>query len=490
MADLARWLGCDPRQVARTDREANQSRHKISRNDRAALDERGRMKLMASAQEGLENKFSIMEPFDKNAKLTKEQLKGVYSVQLRVEELRYSLQEYDMLDVFTIPSRLVYEEGEGRWVPAQGARQIDLFTSHQDVSLDTIRKTMQFKKLWAEEQWVVDNMIWSGQKILNSCDDKLRQKIEEQLMGIGGRTFEYHTGPYYFKMMMDLVQANSTATIRTLSRNLETLNLKDFDGESVLEYTSIMRGVIEMLNNNDTTPHDAVYLICEALKQCSTPDFVDFIKNTYFAHQSGINPILPEDLLSKAEIEYTEMSAQSKWEKGIDSKGQDSVFSADSRTCYNCGKVGHLRANCPEPPKQSNTGGRGRGRGGRGGRGDRGGRGGHGRGNSGGRGTAEKDPNRMPPKPGEAHVKPDGKKWCGHCTHWGDHDTAQHRAMLAGSGNGGGKDADQASTAASPTKNEQGAVASTLLGSLEIFNGPLQDSVILEQMAYSPTAAR
>ena len=53
-------------------------------------------------------------------------------------------------------------------------------------------------------------------------------------------------------------------------------------------------------------------------------------------------------------------------------------YRGETRQCYNCGEVGHLKQACPKPPKERDTGGRGqsgsRGRG-RGGR--RGGRGGN-----------------------------------------------------------------------------------------------------------------
>jgi Zinc knuckle len=54
------------------------------------------------------------------------------------------------------------------------------------------------------------------------------------------------------------------------------------------------------------------------------------------------------------------------------SKLGNTGYRSETRECYNCGEVGHLKQFCTKPPKERNLGGRGQsgGRGRRGGRGD------------------------------------------------------------------------------------------------------------------------
>ena len=113
----------------------------------------------------------------------------------------------------------------------------------------------------------VQNLLWSGTKVLNSCDEELRKKIEEQVIEY---PIEHRTGPVYYKLMIELVQASSASSMRALTKQLEELSVKDFDGESVITYVSIMRGVIEQLRNNNAVPSDAIELIGDGLKKTST----------------------------------------------------------------------------------------------------------------------------------------------------------------------------------------------------------------------------
>ena len=91
------------------------------------------------------------------------------------------------------------------------------------------------------QRFHVENLLWSGTKILNNCEDSLRQKIEEMSLGY---PVESLTGPVYFKIMIDLVISSSAGSLRALSKILETLSLKNFDGENVVKACSFIRGAV------------------------------------------------------------------------------------------------------------------------------------------------------------------------------------------------------------------------------------------------------
>jgi hypothetical protein len=167
--------------------------------------------LKLKAEEEMKEKFKLMEPIMEGAKASRDQLKSIYSVTLRVEEFRRSLQSFDMDDVFIIPSKFERQEEED-W-PATDATTINLFTAGKNVS-DLVVKTASTFMMKRGQEFHVENLLWSGEKLLNSCDDKLRQKIEEQTIGW---LVEHATGPVYFKVMIHLILASSAQSLRGLT---------------------------------------------------------------------------------------------------------------------------------------------------------------------------------------------------------------------------------------------------------------------------------
>lgn len=415
MADPARWLGGnDPREQPRTREEAKQKLSSIPKTEREGLSSAEYGKLKRSAEIGLENKFTRMEPII-GKKASQDQLKSIYSVTMRVEEFRKSLQAFDMADVFQVASS--YEKNdEGEYWPAVGARPIDLFSSTQDVDIDTVKQASAFYTMYGQE-YHVENLLWSGTKLLNSCDDQLRQKVEEQTIGW---PVEHATGPVYFMIMLENILASSPESLRGLINVLQNTSLKDFDGENVIEFVSFARGAIEQLKNNGALPHDALALVASALKDCDTQDFVAYISTMYNNHIQGVKACSVEELLRCAEREYINLtSSPNKWKATKEPK--ETAFFAGN--CYSCGAKGHKATSkdCPLNKgggTEKEGGGRGFRRGGHGG--------GRGRGRSGSRGTRGRGGSRTskdktPPRAGEQKTRTRNnrtEKWCGRCGYW------------------------------------------------------------------------
>jgi hypothetical protein len=199
---------------------------------------------------------------------------------MRVEEFRKSLQAFDMDDVFIVASSYEMNPDLGDYVPAPGASTINLFTSSQDVVVETIKRASAFSTHYGQD-FMVENLLWSGAKLLNSCDDTLRQKLEEQTIGW---PVEYMTGPVYFKLLMQTILAASPESLRGLTTVLQSTTLKDFDGENVSEFVSFARGAIEQLRNNMALPIDALSIVANALKESETSNFIGYISMMYNNH--------------------------------------------------------------------------------------------------------------------------------------------------------------------------------------------------------------
>jgi hypothetical protein len=431
------WFdGVDPKATKRTEREIETQLAGIAKDQRSKLSAKDMQNLKIKAEEGMDDKFKLMEPIADGTKASADQLKTIYSVQRRIDEFKSTLQAFDMDDVFTIPSAFSTDEnGDDR--PARTARKLDLFTSSQEVSLEVVKKASVYRATFGQD-YHVQNLLWSGTKLLNSCDEKLRQKLLEQT----SQWPVYHrSGPVYFKVMVQLILASSAQCLRGLIQQLESLKVTDFNGENVAAYVSFARGAIERLSNNNAVPFDLRTILTDAMSVTSTKAFNDVIIAMNTNHLLGIKSIETEEILQKAEEEYIALVTGNKWEAGTSSSLQDSVFVAGP--CYNCGQQGHIAANCGQGGRGGRGGfaGGGRGRGGRFGRGGGRGRGGRG-GGSNGRGQGGQQGNavgydRRPPKRGEPHERTRNgrtEKWCGRHGYWtwhpGAHTTEECRLQL------------------------------------------------------------
>lgn len=426
---MTRWLnGNAPLADARTSDETSVLLASVPKDQRANLTQSEKLKLKKLAEQGLESKFSLVPILDDDA--TKEQLEAVYNVSMRIVEFKKSLRLTDMTDVFSIPDS--FEENpdpnvEEEW-PAGAAESVDILNEPTSVTLEVTKKMSIFLARRGQG-YHAENLLWSGTKLLNSCDKTLREKIEEKTIGY---PVECQTGPVHFKIMIDLILSSSDQSMRSLATRLETAKMSDYPGENVITASSFIRTAALMLSNNDSLPKDVIELAMKIFKTASTKDFRDEIVQMWNNHKQGVKTITLEEMLTAAETSYLALkSTPGGWE-AAEPEPQPDVAFYNQGGCFNCGSLDHLVRDCDKPKDEQTIQAAiaksrsGRGYGGRGygaGRGHRGGRGGRGRGGrGGGRGDQGFNP-RKPPGKGESHEKfVNGRKkyWNGRNGVWED----------------------------------------------------------------------
>ena len=421
------WLdGQEPLNAKRPIAEAVGYYSGFPKKDRDTLSKTEQLKLKKQAEEGLERKFVLMKPVNKSTgEIDVEKLKSIYPVRIRIGEFQESLRRYDMEDVFTN----VPDEFGNNKKPVAGTGVKDLFSPTTKPTIESVRDYSIYVSDYGPK-YMVQNLLWSGTKFLESCDKELRNKIKERT---NSYSFYEKSGPVYFCVGLEMIQSSAEAVLRTLTRALETVHLKHIDGENVWTLASILRGITESLSSNNLLPADAMTLVANSLTQCSTQKFVSFVEFMYHEHTMGSRKLSIDEVLTRAERRYDELLKSNQWMASTASlSNPETGFKVEHKDveCYNCHKKGHIARNCPEPAKENAGRGGGRGRNGRGGRTGRGGRG------RGGRGDEKKpvDPLRVPPKQGEPREKTINNqrlKWCGRCSLWNDHSTETHRAMAA-----------------------------------------------------------
>ena len=441
-AHLSRFVGATGvRANARTEDEIAENINTTKKNEREALKTnnlKAYEKLKQDAMKGIEPKFDLLKAIEEGSK--DEGFKAVYDVMSKTAAFERTLKESDMIDIFKIPVGEYDTDG----MPVLTAIEVDLLIKSQSVTLADVRKANHFYSTLGQD-YHLENIQWSGKKILNSCSDALKDKIMEATAHLPNSE---QGGPVFWKVLMDLVIATSETAMRRIINKIATVKLSDFNGEDVTQCATFLRSSYTLLKNHDRIQVDMIYLLFQTLRECSTPYFVrrvEYCEQNRLSKIGGYDLISYEDLLNEFQILYADLIGRNGWEAKT-TENQGSAFNVERKlSCWNCGVDGHGITDCTKPRNEADIEkrkklwnssrnvqpGRGNGAGNR----DRSNRRGNG---PSGRGRHNNNPSgpgnfnkKVPPKQGENHTKNvNGAtwKWCGVCKCWTKtHGTAEHR---------------------------------------------------------------
>jgi hypothetical protein len=426
------WLGGEkPRILARTRDEVAGVGLGVGKKDRASLkikDKKSYYKVRDNAIEGMKTKFTHLKAIDEKASV--EHFEAIYSVITRFEDLSNQMIKNDMIDVFSIPSSFV-SDSSGNHIPSSSATPIQLFSDANQVDLQTVRDANAYYVKFGTD-YHGENVVWSGEKILNSCDTDLRDKLVESTRNWPE---EHKGGPTYLKLLLSLVLSTTEKSLRSLTDKLSKLIITDFPGENVTKAVSFIRGVVLILRDNQSLPSDLISLTLRIFKASTCEVFKLHVTNMDSLVELGVKSYDLDTLLTNLDQKYLELLGRSEWTPSSITKDQGSSFLADgSRNnvlkiiCFNCGAIGHGTNNCTKPlndddinlrkeimtnygkpsPHDRNKSDR-----------------------SSQSRNQDRDPLKIPPRRNQPHEKVfDGVKkfWCGKagCRSWTDHSSSQH----------------------------------------------------------------
>ena len=151
----------------------------------------------------------------------------------------------------------------------------------------------------------MQDLLWSGNKVLNSCSQLLREKVEESVISLDTH---HKTGPVYFKLMMDLILSSTPVSMRAIVRKLEHLTLKEFKGESVVTAVSLVRGAVSMMDNNKSIPTDIQEIVFRITKTSSSGEFKTYVTTLGTACELGIKELSLEQTLLLMQNKYKELA--------------------------------------------------------------------------------------------------------------------------------------------------------------------------------------
>ena len=402
-------LGGSRRSTARSEDDIMKAVTSVKKEDRHKLSEEKRAKFHSYATKGMEDKFSLLVPSEGI-----EELSHVYSLALRVAKFQETLDSYDLSDVFNIlpfQSDLsdIDEHGE----------VLNLLDSYRKIDLDHVLRSSRFYFTLGSEDYLVENLAWSGELLLNSCEKELRELIDDKALGFARSE---KCGPVYFKIMMDIIFSDSDKSLRALVTRLQTMKLTDFAGENVMKASSFIRGSLKILRGCEFEPKDMDSLIVEFYKSSTNAELTNHMSVFASMMDAGLHDFTIDKVIMAAEKKYKTLTSTGQWEKLGEGDGK-SVFAAQLERrgggsrfdgeCFNCGKYGHRASDCrsKKQNERHDTFGKKE-------------KGAQARGNGQRHGQYAVDPSKIPPKisRGEPTTKSDGNGgtlyWCGHCSVW------------------------------------------------------------------------
>mmetsp|Transcript_12618 Transcript_12618/g.18128 ORF Transcript_12618/g.18128 Transcript_12618/m.18128 type:complete len:120 (+) Transcript_12618:460-819(+) len=108
-------------------------------------------KLQDTRTAGLQAKFELIQQVNEDANM--KQLEAVYSVSIRVTQLKEFFKKCDMADIFVIASDYFQNpQQNGDLIPTDNAGTIDLFTEYSKVSIDLVKQASEFIMFRGEEK--------------------------------------------------------------------------------------------------------------------------------------------------------------------------------------------------------------------------------------------------------------------------------------------------------------------------------------------------
>jgi hypothetical protein len=263
-----------------------------------------------------------------------------------------------------------------------GGEMVNLFEYHNRFTLSQIEASVSKNyKDGMYDTYASDAMDHSGEWLVASLAEELKTSLRPHLFGNGC------TGPIVWMRLVQEMQSNSLRRLKTVTKDLEKMALKDFKGENVREFCeSFLSRCIE-LDNARRLPDDVMLTIIEALTKSSVDEF----RITYLGERKRVeawmnatagksasaiaqmeNVITYRTLLAEATSQYQSLLDSGLWgpasgnkDKGTPSaytaaqvnvlvqKAVDKALGKDKKpiTCFNCQKEGHMSRDCPDKAK-------------------------------------------------------------------------------------------------------------------------------------------
>ena len=240
---------------------------RIKQDKQDGLSKKEKDALQALAVKSLSNKFNLMTVTSANNH--NKNLTNTYTVNATLQELFRCLKQFDMHRVFLLvtPDATAIN---GSVLPDV----VDLLEKNNDqtLKLKTVQDSILHMKQWGGE-YDVKNLQWNQELLEKSSTAKLKTFVLEQMYKI---KLVYHGGPLYFYLMMRIITRATTKSTCKLIERIKNLSIHNIRGENVLQETSLIRGAIICLGDQD--PTDINNFVLKIYQTSSYPQLNDIFR--------------------------------------------------------------------------------------------------------------------------------------------------------------------------------------------------------------------
>jgi len=166
---------------------------------------------------------------------------------------------------------------------------VNLLKSFKEVDIARICQPNRYYDNYGANH-MVENLVWSSDQILNTCDGALMDKVIEGLVGIPPLDT---SGPLVLRMMLEIIMDVDDSALRSLTQFLQTLRMKDVAGENVRTVVSYLKRSLMILQNCGGLPTDIMGLLDEIMCSAECNELSEFMKIVYVNHKRKTDVIEP-----------------------------------------------------------------------------------------------------------------------------------------------------------------------------------------------------
>ena len=272
---------------------------------------------------------------------------------------------------------------------------VDLFRMYLSVHAQQVAISNYWYNCWADpvsQPWHRENLHLSYLLLMNHTEHVLHVKVMETYDKYAP---EFHGGPLYFKLLMDLLVADLQNVADSVLKHIQNFKIRDIKGEDVSKAVTLLRNGCDRLHSVHRLPEDMTRTLVKVFQTTSNHEFnayfaaleIDFrrdpmsskrdqfaIRHFLFQNSGTLVARLQDQIrgecdlvLDDADRIYLDLLYPGHWrvakgnsdpaalnvtETPPDPKRclilKASVLLAED-TCWNCGQKGHRLTDCPHP---------------------------------------------------------------------------------------------------------------------------------------------
>jgi hypothetical protein len=175
---------------------------------------------------------------------------------LQVQSLKLHIERHLMQSVFTIlniEERRVAITGQRR-LNLRDNNAISLLDDYSSLDLNSVLLSTEYYVTYSDKQIDSENLQWSQELILNSCDEELKHYLMSRLCLLPA---SQHGGPTIFMMLVEQIVSNNEHLSRALISRLNSFKITMIPGENIEQAAAFIKTVCTRLDTCQKLPPDA-----------------------------------------------------------------------------------------------------------------------------------------------------------------------------------------------------------------------------------------